>query len=309
MEELKKRVGDVFTDAFGRTPLKQRLDDITNETIELGRFTDLRNLKEEAGDLMASLIQLYNECEWDINSCVNNTLDKIKRRKLQYQTLGRKIKVALYAGSFDPVTLGHIQAAEFVLNVAKEFDEIWFLPCYKSLYGKQMNDPQKRLDMLELATQYNGCLKTWDYEIKNKFTGESYQFVKQLLEEDFAKDQYDFSIIIGLDNALKFKSWVNCELLEKMIRFVIMPRKGYTLENQTYDDWFLKSPHIYLGNIENPIMDCSSTMVRNKIKNGEDIRGLVSEDVENYIYKNNLYICDDIRKMMTNNFWNNMRRR
>jgi len=79
------------------------------------------NLKEEAGDLLASVIQLHTENGWSIEE---KTLEKIQRRKQQYRTLGRKTKVAIYGGAFDPITKGHIQVAQFILNTSKEFDEV-----------------------------------------------------------------------------------------------------------------------------------------------------------------------------------------
>ncbi len=82
-KDTQKKVGEVFKEAFGRTPLKQRLDDIFNEALELLRFVDLQNLKEETGDCLASLLQLCNENEWDFEELVQNTLEKIQKRTHQ----------------------------------------------------------------------------------------------------------------------------------------------------------------------------------------------------------------------------------
>jgi len=70
IKNIQDKVNSVFIDSFGTTPLGQRLDDILGEAIELKRWTHLPNLKEEAGDLMSSLLQLFNECEWDAEQCV-----------------------------------------------------------------------------------------------------------------------------------------------------------------------------------------------------------------------------------------------
>ena len=60
--KIQDRVNDVYGGCFGQTPLNQRLQDILNGAIELSRYTSVKNLREKAGDLMGSLIQLYNEC-------------------------------------------------------------------------------------------------------------------------------------------------------------------------------------------------------------------------------------------------------
>ena len=60
--DLQKLVDKNYTEVFGPTPLNERLADIDGETRELVRFVDIKNLREEAGDLLASTLQLINEC-------------------------------------------------------------------------------------------------------------------------------------------------------------------------------------------------------------------------------------------------------
>jgi len=287
MKELQKNVNEVFTKTFGRTPLKQRLDDILGETMELYRYTDLRNLKEETGDLLASTFQLASECGWTVEELVNATLDKIKLREKQYLTLGRKTKVAIYGGAFNPITNGHIRAAQLVLNTSKTFDEVWLMPAFQHIYNKDMVDAGHRLKMCQIASQVDGRIKVFDYEIKNQMKGETYNLVKRLQDENFAKNEFDFSFIIGLDQANTFDKWVNYELLERMIRFVVIPRIGY--ERTT--DWFLNKPHIYLGN-EKDLLDVSSTEIRKLLLSKNDdkkLNELMDINVINYIKENKLY--------------------
>ena len=289
MRKIQEEVKKVFLDAFGRTPLRQRLEDICKEAEELKRYIDIANIKEELGDILASSIMLANEMEMDAETLVRNTLAKIKRRKVQYKSLGRKLKVALYGGAFDPPTVGHIQAAQFVLDTSKMFDEVWLMPCYEHMYSKDMAFSRDRINMCNLAAECDGRIKAFDYEIKNQLKGETYHLVKRLLEEDFAKDEVDFSYIIGMDNALTFDQWVNYEDLERMIPFIVVPRKGYEADILSSLRWFLKPPHIFLGISDNPIKQISSTEIRNSIIAGESIEGMVPEKVEWYIEKHGLY--------------------
>ena len=188
MNPLQDKVKQVFTEAFGRTPLKQRLDDILGEAIELSRATDILNLREEMGDALASLIAGAEECGWNYTELVQATLDKIEKRKRQYKSLGRKIKVATLGGAFDPITLGNIEVARYVLNTSKTFDEVWLLPCYGHMFGKEMASSEQRVAMCKLAI-HDPRIKVCEYEITNQLSGETYQTVKLLLEEDFAKNQ------------------------------------------------------------------------------------------------------------------------
>lgn len=295
---LQNKVNKVFTDTFGRTPLKQRIDDIFSEAIEISRYTDDKNLDEEVGDCLASLIALCAERGKNYEVLVNNTLKKITNRKAQYKSLGRKIKVAILGGAFNPITNGHIATAQFVLNTSKTFDEVWLMPCYGHMYGKKMVSAKRRLEMCRLAASVDGRIKVFDYEIKNKLSGETYQTVKLLLEEKFAKEQYDFSWVIGQDNANTFDKWVNYELLERMIRFVVVPRDGIPPTKKA--SWYLKEPHIHITD-EHNIGDISSTQVRNLLKSfykasgNNDVffldkaREKVHKDVLEYIERNELY--------------------
>ena len=252
------------------------------ECLELNRFTDLKNLKEECGDLLCSTIQLANECEWDISELINATCNKIKKKQFQYKSLGRKIKVCILGGAFNPIHNGHINASKFILNTSKTFDEVWLMPCYNHSDGKRMETPHHRLEMCKLAVQKDGRIKVSDYEIKNKLKGETYHLAKRILEEDWAKNKYDLSIAIGQDNANSFEDWVNYRHLEKMIRFVVLTRKGVEIPSGSV--WYLNPPHIYL-NDENDLTNISSTKVRELFNLGKEneLKFFLDEKVFNYI--------------------------
>lgn len=293
MKKLQNKVKETFERNFGYTPLSERLNDIQKEFFELLKWQDVKNLKEEAGDLMASLIQLHNEAEWDIEENVKATLDKINSRYLQYKSLGRKTKVAILGGAFDPITIGHIQLAQFVLNTSREFDEVWIMPAYEHMANKQMASPKDRLKMCELAARVDGRIKVFDYEIKNELRGETFNFFKRLKNEKELNEKFNFSMIIGLDNANNFDKWVNYEELERMVRFVVVPRKG--IERDFSVDWYLKPPHIFL-NKETDIYDISSTKIREWLSLSSKsskyylhLKKNLDEEVLSHIIENQLY--------------------
>lgn len=285
--DLQRRVEAVFTEHFGRTPLKQRLDDFLKEAIELSRFTDLRDLKEEAGDALSSLLMLLNENGWTAEEVVEATLEKIERRRHQYATLGRKTQVAILGGSFDPVTQGHLNVARFILRVSRTFDEVWFMPAYQHL-EKELASVEHRLAMLRLATARHPQIKVFEYEIENQFRGETYHLVKQLLEEDYARDQYDFSIAIGQDVANSLPNWPNSDLLMNQVRFVVAARPGYDLDPTSM--WYMKRPHVYVTP-DRPLPPISSTDARRAAAAGDDeaLAKVVPPDVLGYIREHGLY--------------------
>ena len=97
---------------------------------------------------------------------------------------------------------------------------------------------------------------------------------------------------MGLDNANTFHKWVNYEHLEKMMKFVVVPRKGIEIDEKV--DWYLQKPHIYLNKEENDIIEVSSTLVRNLIKDTfTDFTGLFQDELKKYIDSN---VLDYIKK-------------
>jgi len=290
IKEIQKNVRENFKKYFGRTSLVERQKDILNEALELSRFTDIKNLREEFGQLLCSVLAGIDECEWKAEDLIKETLELIKSREKQYLSLSRKLKVALLGGAFDPITNGHIRVAQLVLNASKEFDEVWLVPCAHHLYNKKMVDTEHRLKMCELAIETDGRIKIFDYEIKNDFSGETYHFMKRLLDDPISQT-HSFSLIIGQDNANTFDKWVNYEELERMTRFVVVPREG--IERDESVDWYLKQPHIYLKP-DSKIMKVSSTEVRNLLKAINSSSDMVLDDlidpkVFSYINENNLY--------------------
>src|ERR1700710_1637333 len=103
IRELQAAVNEKFLAIFGRTPLKERLDDILRLAIRTSRFSDVENLKEQSSDLLNSVLQLCSECGWNADELSALNLAKIERRRAQYQSLGRKLKVAIFGGAFDPI--------------------------------------------------------------------------------------------------------------------------------------------------------------------------------------------------------------
>jgi len=197
--------------------------------------------------------------------------------------------VAILGGAFDPITNGHIQLAQFVLNSSKQFEQVWLVPCFKHRYNKKMTSPIHRLAMCELGSRLDSRISVCDYEIESKFSGETFNLLTNLFDSPLATN-IDFSWIIGQDNANTFNKWYNYKELEKLVKFVVVPRKGIPVDFKM--DWYLKEPHIYLKPDNNEVMEISSTEVRNMIKhqsNSGIIKKFINKKVYDYISNNNLY--------------------
>lgn len=302
-KKLQEIVNNVFTEAFIHTPLTKRLEDISGECRELCNYTDLKNLKEESGDLLASLIQLCNESGWDIFELIRENEAKIRRRMLQYKGRGRKTQVAIIGGAFDPITKGHIELAELVLKASKWADEVWLMPAYQHMDSKQMVSTEHRLEMLKIATKNDGRIKVSDYEIKHQLHGETYHMLNKLIhDKDY--ENYRFAFVVGIDRANTIKDWYNSDELLKMdVPFIVAPRNG--VKRDEWISWYLQSPHIFIQNeSEFATSAVSSTQARTLLKSLEESKTkggmyqsleksllkVITPDVLDYIVKNKIYV-------------------
>lgn len=198
-------------------------------------------------------------------------------------------KIGLLGGAFDPITIGHIQLAEFVLENT-DLDEIKIVPCHSHMYNKKMASANHRLKMIDIAVQNKTNIKSFDFEIKNKIKGGTYNFISNLFNDPtYSSDAFKFSYIIGLDNAITFDKWKSSEKIKKALSFVVVTRQGISYKMST-NMWFLKPPHVFL-NAGNNIIECSSTIARTILQENkhELFNNYVETDVLSYIQNNNLY--------------------
>jgi nicotinate-nucleotide adenylyltransferase len=180
--------------------------------------------------------------------------------------LGRKLRVGIYGGSFNPVTSAHVAVAKYVMDRTGLLDEVWFMPCYNHMYDKKLEPPVHRVAMCNIAAAFDGRIKTFPYEIDNELSGATYQTLKKLLA-DTAYDEVEFYWIIGIDCANDFQGWADFEHLNRMAKFIVVPRKG--IKPKASSKWFFRPPHIYLDPDENGYptkTSVSSTYVRQTIE-------------------------------------------
>jgi nicotinate-nucleotide adenylyltransferase len=292
LNKIKEIVGAKFEDIFGTTPLTHRLDDIYGEAEELQRTVTFAGMKEEMGQLLCSCLAGCHELDLDPEILIAETLKEIEARRQQYAALGEKKKIGLYGGAFDPIHSGHIEAAKVLLDKGI-VHEVWFMPAFQHLYNKKMESPEHRLKMVELACGADRRMKPFDYEVRKRFAGESFHCIQNLLREEFSKRQYRFYFVIGLDNALSFQQWINGDMLQRIIPFLVVPRKGYEFRPEAV--WCMKSPHSYVTvEDSSKCIEVSSTDIRQAIHDGcrgdlEFVGSVLPDPVFKYICDNGLY--------------------
>ena len=203
-------------------------------------------------------------------------------------------RLGIFGGAFDPVHKGHTQSLKFISDL-KIIDEIQVIPNYASPHNKDIQTDEKhRLKMLEVALKELENINLNDIELKNKtksFTYETLKYLKNIYPERH------LSLIIGLDSLYSFTTWKNWENILSLCSLLVLERKlnnrlriNKELESKIsadYDDFF--SGHGKILILKNDLINVSSTEVRLKIKNNENLTGLVDDQVLKYISNKSLY--------------------
>ena len=188
-------------------------------------------------------------------------------------------KTGLFFGSFDPVHKGHLIIAEY-LTAQTDLDEIWFVISPQNPFKteKEITGQEIRKEMLELAVSNNPKFSVCDIE----FLMPAPQYTHKtlvILKEKYPEKQ--FVLIIGTDNLDAFDRWNNYEKIMEMIDIYIYPRPGFETER------FLSHPSMHLVNA--PLIDISSTCIRESFMNNKPAKYMLPEKVFDYINKKGLY--------------------
>lgn len=184
-------------------------------------------------------------------------------------------RIGILGGTFNPPHQGHLIMAEYV-RVELNLDEVWFIPTYHPPHKQHAHIAAKhRVAMLEEAIQDSKAFKINMIEIDR--SGKSYT-IDTLTEFKRIYPKYDFYFIIGGDMVDYLPHWKDIDKLVEIVTFVGVNRVGYKLT----------SPYPFLE-VMAPLVDISSTMIRERLNEGKSIKYLVPDSVDSYIKEYRLY--------------------
>jgi nicotinate-nucleotide adenylyltransferase len=195
-----------------------------------------------------------------------------------------KGKVGLYFGSFNPIHLGHLIIANHML-IRADLDEIWIVVTPSSPFklNTEMIAEQHRLQMVKLAVSENPSIFASDVEFNLDRPSYTVDTLR-ILRDKFT--QVEFSVILGEDNYQNLHKWKDHSEIVDNHRLLIYPRR------------LSSSAVVRENNIENsqavlytkaPMIEISSTYIREAIENKQDVQYLLPDPVIFYIGNNHLY--------------------
>lgn len=202
-------------------------------------------------------------------------------------TMGKK-RVGIFGGTFDPIHMGHLIVAETIMD---EFhlDKVVFIPAAVPPHklDKQISPAKHRYMMTMLATCSNPRFQVSDMEMHRQGPSYSRDTLAQLLEEHGRDTKFYF--IVGADSVENLHTWNRIDELLTMCHFIGASRPGCMPDMEKIAQRFgplAEKIHC----LETPELEISSTEIRHRVGQKRTIRYIVPETVEQYIYKEKLYL-------------------
>lgn len=192
--------------------------------------------------------------------------------------MNQKLKIGILGGSFDPIHNGHLIAAQTIAQ-SLNLNQIILIPAYQQPLKLTHNvSAGDRLNMVKLAIKGNRLFSVSDYETRKG--GKSYT-VETL---SFLHTQYsnaEFYLIIGTDTLQHLSEWHQAELLPTLCNIVVASRSQDCLSHPVNT--------VQAQTIDTPLIEISSTKIREMVAKNFDIIYLVPRAVKDYILTNKLY--------------------
>ncbi|MDO5555194.1 MAG: nicotinate (nicotinamide) nucleotide adenylyltransferase [Clostridia bacterium] len=198
-----------------------------------------------------------------------------------------KREIAIFGGAFNPPINSHILLAKNILYKYPQIEKLIFVPVSTRYQKDNLVQNEHRYNMLKLICNKEDKLEVSNIELiskKQPYTIQTLDKFKQKYKN------YNIYFIMGTDNLKELQSWKEPERILKNYKIIVLERENDSFEKIISSNKFLNSNKKSLIKLEGAKkIHLSSTIIREKIKNSEEIDGFIDKDVLKYIKDNNLY--------------------
>ena len=199
-------------------------------------------------------------------------------------------KIGLFFGSFNPIHVGHLMIANYVVNHT-DLKEVWMVvsPQNPLKEKRTLLSDHHRLAIVKVALEGQSKIKASDIEFSLSKPSYTVNTLAHLTEK---YPKIIFSLIMGEDNLRTLHKWKNFEFILENFDVYVYPRLMTDTEKLERIE---QKENTHLKNISRitkldvPIMQISASYIRDSIKNKKDVRYWLTESVYNYIREMHFY--------------------
>lgn len=200
-----------------------------------------------------------------------------------------QIKIGVMGGTFDPIHYGHLAAAE-AARVEFGLRKVIFMPAGNPPHKwlKEISDAEHRYRMTALAISSNSGFEVSRLEVDKSGISYTFDTMKQLKKT--YGEASDIYFIIGADTVMELLTWHKIGELLTLCKFITVTRPGFN--NREMEQMIEEISSKYNEEIiclEVPLLEISSTDIRERVRDGRSVKYLLPEEVEAYIFENGLY--------------------
>lgn len=194
------------------------------------------------------------------------------------------MKIGLMGGTFDPIHLGHLRAAENARE-SLGLDRVAFVPAGLPPHRPPpASSALDRFAMVALATAANPRFVAWDVELRRDGPSYTVDTVSRLLEE---RPEDVLVVIVGSDTFPEMTGWRAPARLFTLCMVAVVSRPG---ENESPTPLGAPFPGARgVEHVHGPGLPISSTVIRQRVREGRSVRYLVPDGVADYIAQRGLY--------------------
>ena len=200
-------------------------------------------------------------------------------------------RIILFGGTFDPIHLGHIEVAR-ASQIKLQAQEVIFIPANRSphKHTDAVASPKDRLNMIACSIKNDSEFTVSSFEINRPQPSYTLDTVKHFRSE--YADDVELCFLIGADTICDLHKWYKIDELMNLCRLCTMYRGGlgrpnFSVLHGIFSDEIISQ--LEYDVIQTPLLDISSTNIRQSLADGNDVNMFLAPEVMSYIKEHKLY--------------------
>ncbi|MGN0480760.1 MAG: nicotinate (nicotinamide) nucleotide adenylyltransferase [Lachnospiraceae bacterium] len=205
-------------------------------------------------------------------------------------------KIGIFGGTFNPIHLGHIAMAKAAYRQL-DLEKVIFMPAKNPPHktNQAIADEAARCEMCRLAIQDYKYFEYSDFEIKREglsYSAVTLTLLQEIFTKKYGKDNFEIYFIIGADSFYDIEKWYKPEIVLANCNLTVAPRSDKRQEKlslEAHRDYLYSRYNAKIFLLDAPLVNISSSAIRQSFKDKAPLKEFLNEGVYNYIAEAKLY--------------------